>query len=143
MTTTTLLDRLDGVRHAGVGRWVAYCPAHEDRSPSLSIREVDDGRTLLHCFAGCAAVDVLGAISMSLSDLFPARLGDHIAPTRDRKHWHAAREALVALDRDALIIAIAAENAAAGGVLDEADRALLIEAATRCRAAREVTFGTR
>lgn len=51
------------------GRWTASgglcrCPAHDDRSPSLSVRV---GRTslLLHCFAGCAAADVLRALRAS------------------------------------------------------------------------------
>jgi DNA primase len=53
MSVAALLDRLEGVRACGPGRWVARCPAHEDRSPSLSIRKKDDGTTLLHCFSGC------------------------------------------------------------------------------------------
>jgi hypothetical protein len=47
------LGRLDGVRRAGTG-WVARCPAHADHLPSLSVGVGDDGRLLLHCFAGCA-----------------------------------------------------------------------------------------
>lgn len=34
-------------------RWIARCPAHDDSEPSLSIGTGDDGRVLLHCFAGC------------------------------------------------------------------------------------------
>jgi len=45
-----LLDRLDGVKRVADGRWMAKCPAHEDKRPSLSIRETDDGRVLLHCY---------------------------------------------------------------------------------------------
>jgi len=49
-----LIDRVGrGSRGAGPGRWVASCPAHEELSPSLSIRELEDGRVLLHDFAGC------------------------------------------------------------------------------------------
>jgi hypothetical protein len=51
------------------GRWMAQCPAHDDRSPSLSIREEED-RVLLHCFAGCEVVDVCNALGLSLSALF-------------------------------------------------------------------------
>ncbi len=143
MNAAALLDRLDGVRACGPGRWIARCPAHEDRSPSLSIRELDDGRVLIHDFAGCAATDVLASVGLMLTDLFPARLNDHMPQTRDRRHWHAAREALQSLDRDALLIAIAAENLAAGIALDEADRALIVAAAARCREAREVACGPR
>ncbi len=69
MSTTTLLDRLEGVRQTGPGKWIARCPSHEDRSPSLSIREVD-GRTLIHCFAGCSSGDLLTAVGLRMTDLF-------------------------------------------------------------------------
>ena len=39
--------------------YVACCPAHEDRSPSLSLRDADDGRVLVHCHAGCSQSDVI------------------------------------------------------------------------------------
>jgi DNA primase len=41
--------------------WMALCPAHEDRNPSMSIRE-DGGRVLVHCHAGCAQRDVVDAL---------------------------------------------------------------------------------
>lgn len=50
---------------------MARCPGHEDRSPSLSIRELDDGALLLHCFAGCQASDVLAAVGLEFRDLYP------------------------------------------------------------------------
>lgn len=64
-----LAQRL-GARRSGRG-WIARCPAHEDRSPSLSISEGHDGRVLLHCFAGCSTESVLAAIGLSMRDLFP------------------------------------------------------------------------
>lgn len=64
-----LLTRLDKVsgKHP---KWMAICPAHEDRSPSLVISETPEGTILIHCFAGCGAGDIMDAIGMSLSDLF-------------------------------------------------------------------------
>lgn len=75
MTAESLLARLEGVRTNGPGRWVARCPAHRDRSPSLSVAE-KEGRVLLHCFAGCGAIDVLEAVGMSWSDVMPERVGE-------------------------------------------------------------------
>lgn len=46
-----LLDPLEKVKKTGTDRWIARCPAHADKSPSLSIRYADD-RILLHCFGG-------------------------------------------------------------------------------------------
>ena len=51
-TITDWLDRLQGVRKSGTG-YNARCPAHDDANPSLSITEGDDGKVLVHCFAGC------------------------------------------------------------------------------------------
>ena len=71
-----LLTRLDKVT-GKYPKWSARCPAHMDRSPSLGIRQLDDGKILINCLAGCGAVDVMDAIGMSLSDLFPADNGRH------------------------------------------------------------------
>ncbi len=68
-----ILDRLRGVRKIGERRWEAQCPAHNDRTPSLSIRETDNGKILIHCFAGCGYGAILAAVCMKPGDLFPDR----------------------------------------------------------------------
>jgi hypothetical protein len=69
-----VLDRLERPKQVGPGRWIAPCPAHQDRSPSLSIRELDDGRLLLHDFGGCETSAVLASLGLEFSALFPERL---------------------------------------------------------------------
>jgi hypothetical protein len=54
--------------------FVARCPAHEDRTPSLSGKSGNDGRTLLKCHAGCKTEDVLSEIGLSFRDLYPTPL---------------------------------------------------------------------
>ena len=49
---------------------MARCPAHEDRFPSLSIREGQDGRVLIHCFAGCTHTAILAKLELAPTDLF-------------------------------------------------------------------------
>jgi hypothetical protein len=71
MTAEKLLDRVDKYKTLGDGRWVAVCPAHADRSPSLHITEKADGMVLIHCKAGCGATEVLDAVSLNYDDLFP------------------------------------------------------------------------
>jgi hypothetical protein len=71
MKTDALLAQLQKVKATGRGRWIACCPAHEDRTPSLTIAEGDDGRVLIHCFSGCDVGSVVGAVGMTLSDLMP------------------------------------------------------------------------
>lgn len=66
-----ILLRLEHYRPTGERKWMACCPAHLDRTPSLSLRELDDGKALIHCFAGCDPMDVLEAIGLRPRDLFP------------------------------------------------------------------------
>ena len=49
------------------GGWVDLCPAHDDRSPSLSINIAADGKLLLHCFVGCTFEDIVAAAGLSSS----------------------------------------------------------------------------
>ena len=69
MSVERLLTRLEDVRETGRDKWIAKCPSHDDRSPSLSVRQVND-RLLVHCFAGCDALDIVQSVGLSLSDLF-------------------------------------------------------------------------
>ena len=64
-----LVERLHAKRR-GKG-WIAECPAHQDREPSLSIDEGSDGRALLKCHAGCSTDDVIAALGLTRRDLFP------------------------------------------------------------------------
>ena len=66
-----VLQHLSKVKKTSKG-YQAHCPAHADKSPSLSVREGDDGRILLHCHAGCTAEAVVASIGLKLSDLYPA-----------------------------------------------------------------------
>lgn len=56
-------------RRAGRG-WSARCPAHEDRTPSLSLGVGRDGRVLVRCWAGCDTRTVLGVLGVGWSGLF-------------------------------------------------------------------------
>lgn len=53
------------------GQFIACCPAHRDRNPSLSIGVNTDGAILLTCFAGCPTADIVAALRMRQADLFP------------------------------------------------------------------------
>lgn len=71
-----LLSRLEGVKRCGK-RWRAKCPAHEDRTPSLSIVLGSDGRVLLFCFACCPLSNILAALDLRPRDLFVQRRDIH------------------------------------------------------------------
>ena len=66
-----VLARLKGVKPHG-DSWVARCPAHADRNPSLSVSTGKDGRVLLCCHAGCTVNAIVASIGIAARDLFPA-----------------------------------------------------------------------
>lgn len=82
----TLLNHLEHVDKRG-DKYRAKCPSHEGKSTaSLAITEKDDGRILIHCFGGCDTSEVLSAIGLGLTDLFPGRL-THKATPEQRRKW--------------------------------------------------------
>ena len=66
------LSRVQGVRPTGNG-FQACCPAHDDKTPSLSIAEAEDGRVLVKCHAGCKTEDIISTAGVSFADLAPRR----------------------------------------------------------------------
>jgi hypothetical protein len=71
-----LLGRLEGVRRNRNG-WKALCPAHDDQNPSLSVREREDGKAQVRCFAECTTQAVLDAVGLTMADLYPRRNGSY------------------------------------------------------------------
>ena len=133
-----VLERLHRVKQTGPGRWIGSCPAHEDTSPSLSIREIDD-RVLLHDFGGCETDDVLAALGLSLSDLFDRPLAPHIGPTASRI---PAADVLLALDHEICVASLLIEDGMRQR-LSESDRDRLALAGGRIKSGINYTRGRR
>lgn len=137
MKTDALLAQLQKVR-GGNGRWMACCPAHDDRTPSLTIAEGDDGRVLLHCFGGCSPDAVVGAVGMSLSDLMP----DGPAPMEPARQMRIpAPDVLRAIAFSATVVAIYASDMAHGKQLTAEDKDRLFAIAGEIQEA--VEYATR
>ena len=66
-----LLDKLQKVKQTGRDTWSACCPAHADRSPSLALKELPDGKILIKCWAGCTAPEIVEAVGLRMRDLNP------------------------------------------------------------------------
>lgn len=107
MAIDQILCQLDGIKRTGPNQFLAKCPAHEDRTASLSIRETDDGRILLHDFAGCEASAVLRALGLKFSDLYPKPLAHHLPSVR---RGYSARELLEVIGHEADVIWILLEQ---------------------------------
>lgn len=132
MIADNLLSKLEGVKRIGVDRWLAKCPAHDDKRPSLSVREIDGDRVLVKCWTGCAAGDVLASVGLEWDALFPARPTHHGKP--ERRPFPAA-DVLRGVESEALIVAVAASNLANGIELTQEDRERLLLASARVTAA--------
>ena len=130
----TLLSRLDKVQRIGNDRYKAICPAHDDRSPSLAIKD-DDGRLLLHCFSGCQTIDVLGAIGLDFSDIMPDKAEGNFK--KDRKPFYAM-DILCIIKFEATLVYTYASNMAKGLTLTSADRERLLLASSRINHGYEV-----
>ena len=129
-----VLSRLDMVKRIGDGRYKALCPAHDDSTPSLAIKD-DDGRLLLHCFGGCETSEVLGAIGLDFSDIMPEKLMGN--SKRDKKPFYAI-DLLNIIKFEATLTYIYAADMAKGLTLTNSDRERLLLAASRINHAYEV-----
>jgi len=138
VSADTLLSLLDKVKRTGPDRWVARCPAHDDRGPSLAVRELEDGRVLVHCFAGCCVDEVVSAAGLEMSDLFPHR-PLHDGRKRERRPF-SADDALRCLDFEATLVLVAAQDVLSGKPLSEADRDRLAVAVERITLAKAVVW---
>ena len=128
----SLISRVGRVKRIGTGRYMARCPGHEDRTASLSVRELDDGRVLLHCFAGCNVGEVLGAMGMTVSDLFPERIQSTTGKP-ERRPFPAA-DVLRAIAVEAQIVAVVAVDVVQGVVITERIKDRVLRAAGRINA---------
>jgi hypothetical protein len=73
-----ICSKMSQLRRKG-NKAMALCPAHDDKSHSLSIlyREADD-RVLLHCFAqDCSAGSILSAVGLAWQHIYPKDRGDY------------------------------------------------------------------
>jgi len=75
-----VLGRLEGVVESS-SSWKALCSARDAREPSLSVFEADDGRTLIKCFAGCEATEIVAKLGLEKGDLFERRNGHRRKPS--------------------------------------------------------------
>jgi len=135
------LSRLDKPRQRQPGQWSARCPAHPDKSPSLSVRETPDGAVLLHCFGGCETAEIVASLGLELSDLFPPRDKPTGTPKKIA-NLLTAGQALELLATETLFVAVAIGNFFHGMTLTQVDIDRLTTAAGRIALLRDQTRRT-
>jgi hypothetical protein len=122
------------VRETAPDQYVAKCSAHDDNSPSLSIRSADD-RILVHCFSGCDAEEIMGAVGLSLADLFDKPMQHGPIPKRER--WDP-RALLRQLRSESEIVLMAGNDIAKGCPLSAVDHERLCKAVNRIARVAEI-----
>jgi putative DNA primase/helicase len=88
MTAAEIAHALGGGKVGG--QWTARCLAHDDRKPSLSIREADDGKVLVKCFAGCEQAQVIAALKAP--GLWPTKDSHHSKIVRPQSRQPAQNQ---------------------------------------------------
>lgn len=133
-----LLDKLERVKRTGKDHGIASCPtaahAHGDRHPSMTWRIRDDGALLIYCAAGCTAHEIVSAVGLEMSDLFPPREeGKHFS--KGARKPFPASDLLKAIAFESTLVLIAAADLLAGNPFNDTDRARLALACSRITAA--------
>ena len=125
MNVEELLQRFSKVKSTGTNKWQACCPAHEDHSPSMSIKLSDDGAILLHDFAGCSVEDICGAVGVEMHELFPPRRNEWTPGVEKPIKFGGVRftaiDALRCLAGEGSVMLLLAADMSEGKVLGEAE----------------------
>ena len=134
MNINDFLSYFEKSYRSGKDGYQCLCPAHNDKTASLSIKNLPDERILIHCFAGCAANDILGAVGLTFDDIVPKRLGD-FKPVSKPFNPYAV---LKAISNETLLVALAGLEVANGKTLPQEDKDRLMIAVNRLREAYQI-----
>lgn len=129
-----ILPSLGKARSLGRNKWVACCPAHDDKSPSLSI-QITDNRILMHCFAGCHIEDITAAMGLRISDLFSGSL------SREQRREYKRQQYRTVIKHESLFLHMAKNDLQNGLEISAIDKERIDKAAARVRKAKEVLNG--
>lgn len=92
-----VLPRLEGVKPATGGGYMARCPAHPDNKPSLSVKPGRDQPVLLKCYADCETVDILDKLGLTFADITNSD-DDGRRPAFGQAEWTPAGPAAAVYD---------------------------------------------
>jgi hypothetical protein len=122
-----LLNRLDKVKNIGTGKWIALCPAHNDKKPSLAVKLADDDKILLKCWCGCDVQSIVSSIGLTLSDLMPEKPQGYNR-TRSRVPRFSKSEMFDRLLHESIILGLGIRQLMSGKELSIADIAAISKA---------------
>ena len=120
------------VEHKRTGRdhGLFRVPTRDDKRMSGTWRELSDGRLLIHDFGGHSTIDILAAIGLDVTDLFPERTTHQ--PRPERRPFPAS-DVLRAVAFEAVVVKCAAARIRIGEPLIRQDHERLGLAVERLR----------
>ncbi len=138
-----ITSRLEKFKSTGPSRGVGRCPAHADRSPSLAVRETEDGRVLMHCFAGCGVDEIVNALGLDMTSLFPPKPAQPGGGTRrEPRPWMPADVFEIAR-REVGIAAVICFDLFGGREISGEDRDRLLQVVVTLDRIAEAAYGSR
>lgn len=123
-----VINRLQGVKSTGQNRWIAKCPSHQDKSPSLALSQDADGKVLINCFAGCGTYEILQAVGLDWDAVFPEKM---LTPAKPKKARIYATEGLQLLRLETQIVTLGGSRLQRGEKLNDEDYARFLKAMER------------
>lgn len=137
-----ILSRLEKVKRTGRNNWLACCPAHDDKNPSLTLTHGENGGVVARCHSHqCDISAIVHAVGLGWAPWFPPKApSDYDFRGPIRRPFPAA-DVLEALALECRIVAIVAEGIEKGEDVPEIDRERMRVAIMRIREAGEVARG--
>lgn len=120
MEINSLLSRFKKVKKNSANSWMCLCSSHDDKSASLKITQGKDGRVLINCFAGCPPGDVLGAVGLTIDDLFEKPLYHRAKGIKGTNVY--PREVLTAIVPELMLFLLASFTLKKGNALAPVDQ---------------------
>lgn len=140
MRIDEFVSRLHKARRTSKNSWMACCPAHDDKNPSMTVSEGSDGRILVHCFSHeCSITDIVEAVGLKVSDLMPENLG--YIRMKPLKMAVNPKDALCAVKTDMTVALVIAKDIQKGIVPDEQTTLLLAKLIGRIQMAIDLSGG--
>lgn len=124
------ISRLSKVKRTGQGKFIAACPCHNDKSPSLGITEKPDGVILINCFGcGASGLDVCQTLDIDPVNLFPS--SNNPKYEKQYRSGFSAWQVLYALKSDLIRLLIISSDLKKAEVITTDDRDFISEVILR------------
>jgi hypothetical protein len=129
-SASDILTHLQKVKRLGDGRYIALCPCHNDRNPSLGVTLKPDGKWLIRCFScGAKGIDVCNTLGIDPISLYPSNNNPRYE--KQKRSGFSALQLMNAMEADLVRLLIIANDLNAIDALSDDDREFVSEVVIR------------